>query len=309
MDIRIEGSLKTTLAFALPDGSEKAYSQSFTLPRVSAESGPELLSAQLFAEVEKELRFGAYWDALADLQDLLRSVPRKISANDLWMGKELSVHNTREVWREVTNALLGAKYLLAQARAFRDVKAQVRPADTDENTASNVHLSMLESFDHAVYLLAKVEDLFLLLLFVNLWTTSSSIVDVDLSSSDWDKAVDWKSVRKGLAERSRFPADVTDAEHDAILKVFNSYQRTGALERIANYRNRVTHTIHPSVDDPKFSASLCFPKQIPNGGVDMSIRWPAQAEFQFLELYADAAEALTRVVTLLRELKRIERFA
>jgi hypothetical protein len=68
-------------------------------------------------------------------------------------------------------------------------------------------------------------------------------------------------------------------------------------------------SIHPSVDDPKFSASLCFPKQIPNGGIDMSVRWPAQAEFHFLELYADAAEALTRVVTLLRELKTIQRFA
>jgi hypothetical protein len=233
--------------------------------------------------------------------------PERISADDLWTGKELSVHNTREVWREVTNTLLGAKYLLAQARAFRDVKAEVPP--TDENTTSNVHLNMLESFDHAVYLLAKVEDLFLLLLFVNLWTTSSSVVDVDLSSSDWDRAVCWKSVRKGLADRSRFPADVTDAEYDAILNVFNNYERTGALERIANYRNRVTHTIHPSVDDPKFSASLCFPKQIPNGGVDMSISWPARAEFQFLELYADAAETLKEVVTLLRELKKIPRFA
>lgn len=101
---------------------------------------------------------------------------------------------------------------------------------------------------------------------------------------------------------------MNDAERDAILRVVDAYERTDSLKRIADYRNRVTHTLHPSVDDPKFGASLCFPKKF-RGGVDMSISWPSRAEFQFLELYEDAADAFRRITSLLHELKKVQRFA
>jgi hypothetical protein len=303
-----EGSLIATLSFILSDQTEETYSRSFTLSHTPTRSGPELLTRQLFDEVGKELRFGAHWDALASVEDLSQCALCVISPDDFETGKEFSLHNTREVWREITNTLLSVKFLLAEARAFKDVRLEMEKTGADENGIVNVHLNMIKSFDHAVYLLAKVENLFLLLLFVNLWSTSTSIVKVDVSSPDWDRAIDWKSVNEGLLDRSRLPADVNDAEHNAILRVLNRYQRTGSLKRIADYRNRVAHTLHPSVDDPKFSASLCFPKQI-QAGVDMSITWPSRAEFQFLELYKDAADAFMRVATLLHELKKIQRFA
>lgn len=304
-----QSSLNALLRFTLADGSEMSYSQVFALSRVPPEEGPKLLAAQLFAEVEKELRFGARWDALPQVGDLSQSAPRTLSMDEIVNGREISVHNTREMWREITNTLLGVNYLLAQAGAYKDVKSSAEAAGNGENDIAMVHISMVESFDQAVSLLARVEDLFLLLLFVNLWTTSSSIVDVDLSLPDWDRSITWKSVKKGLTDRSRMPGDVADPECAAILDVVDSYQRTGALERIAGYRNRIMHTLHPAVDDPKFSAFLCFPKQRSKGVLDMSIGIPTVAEFDFSDLYRDAVEALKQVVTVLRKLKEIPRFS
>ena len=45
------------------------------------------------------------------------------------------------------------------------------------------------------------------------------------------------------------------------------------------------------------------------GATDISVSWPTQPEFQFLQLYADASEAFEQVVAFFRELKKIPRFA
>jgi hypothetical protein len=209
------GTLAATLKFSLPDGSEQTHSQSFVLPRVPAGGGPKLLADQLFADVAKELRFGAHWDTLIDIEDLLKSVPRTIATDDLASGVEFAIHNTREVWRELTNTLLAFKFLLAQARAFKDVEIELQNTPQQESATANVHLSKIESFDHAVYLLAKVEDLFLLLLFVNLWTTTTTIVNVDFSSREWDRAICWTSVRKGLTDGSKLPPELSDSDYRA----------------------------------------------------------------------------------------------
>src|SRR2546430_3720347 len=143
-------SLKATLTFALSKGPEQTYSHSFTVPSAPAEGGPTLLAAQIFAEIEKEMRFGTHWDALASVDGLSQSVRRTFSAGDVYAGKELSVHNTREVWREISNTLLSVKFLLAQARAFKEVGDI---PGYEDNARANIHFNMVESFDQAVYLL------------------------------------------------------------------------------------------------------------------------------------------------------------
>jgi hypothetical protein len=309
MDETRELTLTARLTFAVPERPEEMHTQLFILPHVPWEGRSELLAGQIFAEIGKELRFGAHWDALAKVEDLSDAASRTTNAEELSSGIEFSIHNTQAVWREVTNTLLGTRYSLAQARGFHDIQNEWKTANADENDIANIHLSKLEKFDNAVFLLARVEDLFLLLLFVNLWRMGTSIVDVNFASPDWAKAISWKSVRKGLSERGRLPADVSETEHEEILSVLERYQRTDSLEAVANYRNRITHILHPSVDDVKFSASLSFPKAMPGGGTDMTVRWPNRPEFEFLALYNAAAEALSQVVTLLRRLKRIPRFA
>ena len=108
-----QGSLNATLSFTLRNGTEMSYSKVFALPRVPPAEGPKLLATQLFAELAKGLSFGAHWDALPTVEDLSESVQRTLSMDDVVNGREMSIHNTREVWREITNALLGVNYLLA----------------------------------------------------------------------------------------------------------------------------------------------------------------------------------------------------
>src|SRR5438067_2368372 len=100
-----EATLKAELKFMFPNSSEQTHSRSFSLPRMTTEGGPQLLAAELFVEISKDLRFGTHWDALPKLEDLLTHPVGEttLTAQAVEDGITLRAHNIGEVWREVTN--------------------------------------------------------------------------------------------------------------------------------------------------------------------------------------------------------------
>jgi hypothetical protein len=121
MDIEPFGSLKTTLKFTI-NGKEQEFSLDFAVPVSGHDDGPERLSIEMFADVQKELLFGKYWEMIEDPGDLSIHQNRTYSIEDQFSGEYLFLENTRAVWFEIQNNLLEARYLLAQARAYKDVE-------------------------------------------------------------------------------------------------------------------------------------------------------------------------------------------
>src|SRR5437660_6504739 len=89
--------------------------------------------------------------------------------------------NTAETWFQIQNTFLQTAHLLAKSRAYKYVEDD----EAEEDLRLPIHLIKIQFFNSAAYLISKVEDLFLLLLFVN--SERSLIPDVDVHQPNWLK--------------------------------------------------------------------------------------------------------------------------
>jgi hypothetical protein len=212
---------------------------------------------ETFSEIEKDIHFSDYYDELPDPTFLEKNISRSYTPAE-WNGDEHRFQaNSQQVWHEISNTLLSAKFSLAQSRGYKDVELsmieQGAAADLTEAAILNIHLSKMSAFDGAVYRLAKIEDLFLQLLFVNL---GNSLVEVDFQSKHWQKKIDWDAIKAGLKQRhpkaisNRYLNRLPDAEYDSILAVFRKFKNPKEVTDIVDYRNATSHRIPPSVDYP-----------------------------------------------------------
>jgi hypothetical protein len=224
-----------------------------------------LAVGETFAEIEKNIHFSDYYYELPDPTFLEENIRRSYTPAE-WNGNEPRFEwNSKQVWHEISNTLLSARFSLAQSRTYKDVELSMveQGADTDRTGSGllNIHLSKMSAFDGAVYKLAKIEDLFLMLLFVNL---GNSLVKVDLQSNGWQKKVDWNAIKDGLKQRhpkavsNLYLNQLPDAEYDSILAVFRKFKNPKEVSDIVDYRDATTHRIPPSVDYPGISAVLNF---------------------------------------------------
>lgn len=283
------------------------------------DSGIALMTTQTFGEIQKELSFSTHYKKLADLADLLIHPPLSFGLEEQITGEYAFRVNTHEVWREITNTLLTARYLLAQSRAYKDVELLLikEGAHIKSNEVMNVHLAKMNAFDGAIYRLAKIEDLFLLLLFVNL---GNSLVETNTDSDDWQKKITWNAVRDGLRKRepavvsNRYLNALSQEGFEKILAAFQQFKNPKEVFEITSYRDATTHRIAPNVDYEGFRASLVFPKGIvelrEKRVIKQSFLVPvSKVDFEFLPLYKKAAKVFGHYVQVLRELKQITRFA
>jgi hypothetical protein len=311
------GAVKVSFDFVI-NGRQERFDNEFSVPATQYNDGPHHLAIEMFADVQKELLFGYYWDKLDDPTDLSNHQKREYSIESQSTGEYLFFENTQAVWFEIHNNLLEAKYLLAQARAYKEVELQIIKENNfsaddarHSHRVINIHLNKLDAFDRGVYLLARVEDLFLLMLFVNLG--NSLVENVDVEKADWQKKIIWKAVKAGLKSRSSNPylTALADEEYKEILGAMGSLKSIGEVKDIIDYRDSTTHRIRPSVDYPGFSAQLTFPK-IRDGGNVIQMLIPAlsssHVDHQFLELYEKATKVYAHFLEVLRTLKRIPRF-
>ena len=79
------------------------------------------------------------------------------------------------------------------------------------------------------------------------------------------------------------------------------YQMT--IRAIREYRNEIAHRGQPAVDYPFFSPNFMFQGNIRS--VQLSIPAGTKVDYQFLDLYQHACDALKRLETLLFRIKAI----
>jgi hypothetical protein len=71
--------------------------------------------------------------------------------------------NTAETWLQIQNVFFEAAHLLAQSHAYKDLEG----VEKDEEQQLLLDIIKMQFFNSAAYFISKIEDLFLLLLFVN----------------------------------------------------------------------------------------------------------------------------------------------
>jgi hypothetical protein len=310
----LSDSLKVILEYTLQD---KVHSFELNIPLADRAIDLNFLPlavGETFAEIEKDIHFSDYYDELPDPTFLEKNVLRSYTPAELNGDEHRFQSNSQQVWHEISNTLLSAKFSLAQSRAYKDVELSmiVQGADADPGASGllNIHLSKMSAFDGAVYMLAKIKDLFLLLLFVNL---GNSLVKTDVKSSGWEKKIGWEAMEKGLLKRhtasnsNPYLNQLSQVDYKTIQSVFGKFKTPQEVTDIVNYRDATTHRISPSVDYPGISALLNF---IEGGSIQTQkfVR-RFKVDHQFLDLYQTATKVYSHYVQVLGELKSVPRFS
>src|ERR1019366_304321 len=112
--------MKATVRITFEDESKSSlvFEKAVGFSELHDPGGDEFVAQYLFAEVEKESRWGKYWLTLADVSRLHRSVKQTFRPEDLASSAYEDRINTRAMWVEIGHTLLRVKSLLAKSRAL-----------------------------------------------------------------------------------------------------------------------------------------------------------------------------------------------
>lgn len=308
-------SLNVTLVYTI-QGEEHPFTREIVLPHTLDPKLIPIAVTETFVEIEKDVHFSDFYEQMPDPMFLGKHAERKYTQAEWYGEQRMFDSNTEQVWYEISNTLLSAKYSLAQSRAYKDVELSILKEVEDRATEEvlDVHLSKMNAFDVAVYRLAKIEDLFLLLLFVNL---GNSLVDTNVNSIGWEKQIVWRLVKEGLQKRhpkavsNRYLNQLSDSDYARVWAIFNRLKSPNDVRDIIAYRDATTHRIPPSVDYTGLSGVLVFS---PGSQTDSTIATESfvrhfKVDYKFLDLYEKAVNMFKHYVQMLQELKAVSRFA
>jgi hypothetical protein len=218
--------------------------------------------------------------------------------------------NTAQVWWQIQNSFTESAHMLSRAHAYDDVENE----ESDEGRRMFLHLTKIQYFNAAAYLISKVEDWFLLLLFVN--SGCSLIRGIDVHSPGWLKEIRHIPIAKGLKSRKAqlccamfrrsnpYLDALSDNEYRTLRSVFRKLGQAKAVTKIRNYRNAIAHRGLPAVDVAEFSPDFKFPQK-QGSRISLAISASAPIDYRFLNLYDDAVAALKHMEAELLRLKKI----
>jgi hypothetical protein len=302
--------LSVSLAFAY-EAEQKSYVKDFEVEDDFDLKHSEYLSREAFDEVNIGLlatTYRATLPAFGSFTDKMNWFAPAAGISDL---TRFAAHqNTAQAWWQIENSFTEAAHLLSRARAYDDVEK----GESDKDRQMYLHLMKIQHFNAAAYLISKIEDLFLLLLFVN--SGGSLIRDIDVHGPSWMKEIQRGRIAKGLKARksqlccARFRKSnpyldaLSDEDYRTIRSVFKRLGRPKSVATIRNYRNEIAHRGLPAVDLAEFSPNFKFPKS--QGSVmSLAISVGAPIDYKFLDLYENAVEALKHMEAELLRLKKI----
>jgi hypothetical protein len=194
--------LTVDLVFTDAAGDQQKYTKLFDAQRDLNRAAWGFIAEPVLRACEAEILYGKYRQDLPDFQKFLQSAganwfpswfPSQHAFADL--TRSAAHMNTAQAWWQIQNTFWETAHLMAHARAYQDIEAQ----EADEERRLLVHLTKLQFFNLAAHLICKVEDWFLLLLFVN--SGASLIPTINVHKADWPKEITWKAINEGLKLR------------------------------------------------------------------------------------------------------------
>jgi hypothetical protein len=294
----------------------RVYERETELQEAGTLEGEQYLADYLALELGKEVRCGEHHRNLPQVEGIGKFSKQTFAAGDLFSGDYFNRINSRWVWFEIGNTLLEIKHLLSHARAYKQLETPHNEDLRENSLLYNTHFVKMEKFTLAVFLLRKVEDLFLRLVFENLGPALAP--DVDITQEGWERNVTWKSIKAGIRQGRQNPTllSLTDQELEDIRKIMNEFGSPQYAQDVVAYRNRLTHGLMPSVDYRElytFLENRVGEQIIDATGKKVGTSWgiggrPTNAEYAFLTLYDCVVKTLQHYVAMLGRLRAIPRF-
>jgi len=303
--------LTIEISFSDPDIGQKGHTESFDVQDDLNYSGWDYLARHMFRECRMEVLYRTHrqqlprFEGFSDANDWS---PSQTAISDL--NRWAAHTNTAEAWLQIQNAFHETAHLLAQSQAYKDLEG----IEKDEEQQLLLHIIKMQFFNSATYFISKIEDLFLLLLFVN--SECSLIPTVDVRKKDWPREITRGAIHRGLKLRkselccSRFRRtnpylnSLTDDEYRTVRSVLKKLGSANSVRTIRNYRNAVAHRGLPAVDRPSLSPTFRFPEKH-GSGISLGFGGGPAVEYSFADIYKHAVTALKHCETQLRRIKAI----
>jgi hypothetical protein len=256
---------KLTIDISFSDShiGQKGYTESLDVQDDLNRSGWDYLARHMFRESRMEVLYRTHREQLPKFEgfsDANDWSPSQAAISDL--SRWAAHTNTAETWLQIQNAFFEAAHLLAQSHTYKDLEG----AENDEEQQLLLHILKMQFFNSAAYFISKIEDLFLLLLFVN--SECSLIPTIDVRKKDWPKEITRGAIHKALKLRKselccgRFRRTIpylnrlADDEYRTVRNVIRKLGSANSVRTIREYRNAVAHRGLPAVDRPSFSPAV-----------------------------------------------------
>jgi hypothetical protein len=299
--------LNVELIFSTSNSDRKTHAAQFDVENDFDIDGSPSLYQQMFRECHVGLLYNSYRARLPEFRSFTEEMEwfaPQAGTSDLirWAAHM----NTAQVWWQIQNTFTEAAHLLSRAEACDEIEA----VENDEDGRLFLHLTKIQYFDSAAHLICKIEDWFLLLLFVN--SGCSLVPAVDVHSSNWRKQISRREIGVGLRLRKSeghhrsnpYLDSLSDEHYRTIRRVFRKLGQPLSVRTVRKYRNEIAHRGLPAVDVPVFSPSFRFPRKV-GRGISLGIPAGAKIEYKFVELYQHASDALKHLEAQLLQIRRI----
>ena len=302
--------VRVIIEFQDDGGDVSRHEKEITAPARSSKEGTVCQAQRTFADLQKDLMLGTFFDALPDPHGLYKAGSQRFSMEEIFSSFYFDRMNAQSVWREIQNTLISVRFLLAVARSYKELEPPHEEDFSKNGLLYNIHFDKMAQFDLAVFKLTKAEDLLLRLVFE---ATGAAFVSTE--ATNWDRQLIWDRVKDRLKERvsNARLSSMEDAEYDNLLSLIREFRNPSFVQTLQSYRDRVAHRVSPSVDYPELYTTVedrSWSKiRNPQGEIVGRTKGFAGArsiaEFQFHDLYEVAKKTFQHYLNLLRQLRQI----
>jgi hypothetical protein len=299
-------TIKSRLEFLRDGEPVRDFHETVEIANPATEEGEENLAIELDVELRMAIAYSSHLDLLPQVTGLFDAANREVN-----IFEAQDVYNTDALWLEIENTFRDVRFLLAQSKAYKDLKPPGTIRTMDRRSFQRLyyaHREKMYRFDFAVIRLIKIQDLVLRLLHEN---SGGALVEVNYDDDSWEEALRFRTVKAALRQRAKNGL-LAQSKCNAIISALES-PSSSSRELIIRYRNRMKHGLRPSVDYPEFFPQVDQRKGQPildqsrkeKGRGFSLISVQKDPEFTFEKLYSEAVRYMDAVVVMLNDLKVI----
>lgn len=294
-------------------GDVRSFTESVTDERESTDEHKQNLARELFAELRKAVSFQDLKSPLPDLGDSLLESPPTAPFTLAGPMAFIDLLNRPAIWLEISNTFVDLRFLLPQAKAYKDLEPKDSTPLSDPLCAY-LHYQQMYMLNLAVFQLLKIQDLVVRLLQESF---SGELISVDYSDDEWERRLTLKEAKKGLNALFQ-NSKLTTQEHQLIMEALHLPSKSAYQDTVIRYRHHLTHRIRASVDYPELFTEVedraGQPIVDPKTGKEKGKVYPirggkSKPEFLFADLYAALSDYMGYVADMLKALKTIPRLA
>ena len=112
--------VRVTIEFQNDGGDISRHEKEITAPARSSKEATERQAQQTFADLQKDLILGTFFDALPDPDGLYKAGKQRFPMEEVFSSSYFDQVNAQSVWLEIQNTLINVRFLLATARGYKE---------------------------------------------------------------------------------------------------------------------------------------------------------------------------------------------